>query len=404
METTMEEWLMDCAVSMGMSFALSGEHRELQAKAAAFTEEVLFPREMECEENEGLCGESLARINRAVLDWGFNAVNHSKEDGGQGFTAFEQMLLNEQIGKATGALWNLVFQPASSMRFCNPEQKREYLAPTCRGERREAYVITEPEAGSDVRGARTRADRRDGGFVINGEKNFTDGAGADYLLVHAHVDGDPDRPTIFFVDKDLPGVRVKRVPKFTHHYVWGHPQFVFEDVVVGEDKILGGIGEGFDLTKDWFVEARLGIAARCVGAATRATEVANEFAAERHQFGQAIRDFQAIEFMLADMAVEIMATKSMVYRVCWEAAQNPDPKLAHAHAAAVKLYASEMVGRVCDRAVQIMGGRGYMRENPVERLWRDVRVDRIWEGTSEIQRVIIGGQIKKRGLDVYTGW
>ena len=228
--------------------------------------------------------------------------------------------------------------------------------------------------------------------------------GADYLLVHAHVDGDPDKPTIFFVDKDLPGVRVQREPRFTHHYVWGHPQFVLEDVEVSEDKVLGGIGQGFELTKDWFVEARLAIGARCVGAATRATEIANEFAAKRVQFGRPIRDHQAIEFMFADMAVEIMASKSMLYRVCWEVAHNLDLKLAHARAAAVKLQASEMAGRVCDKAVQIMGGRGYMRENPVERLWRDVRVDRIWEGTSEVQRMIVGGQIKKRGLGVYTGW
>jgi acyl-CoA dehydrogenase len=314
------------------------------------------------------------------------------------------MLLNEQVGKATGALWNLVNQPASCLRFATPEQREEYLVPTCQAERREAYVITEPEAGSDVRGVRTRADRVDGGFRINGEKWFTDAGGADYLLVHANVDGDPDKPTILFVDKDLPGVRVKREPKFTHHYVWGHPQLVLEDVEVGEDKVLGRIGEGFELTKDWFVEARLAIGARCVGAATRATEVANEFAAERVQFGQPIRDHQAIEFMLADMAVEIMASKSMLYRVCWEVAHNADLKLAHARAAAVKLQASEMAGRVCDKAVQIMGGRGYMREIPVERLWRDVRVDRIWEGTSEVQRMIVGGQIKKRGLSVYTGW
>lgn len=395
---------MDTAASAATDFGLTGKHRELQEKARAFTEEVLLPYEMECEENDGLSSGSVAEISRAVVGWGFNAVNHTREDGGRDFDAFEQMLLNEQIGRATGALWNLVNLPASCLRFCAPGQREEYLIPTCRAERREAYVITEPGAGSDVRGVQTRADKTDGGFRINGEKWFTDGGGADYLLVHAHVDGDPDKPTIFFVDKDLPGVRVKRVPKFTHHYVWGHPQFVLEDVEVGEDKVLGGIGEGFELTKDWFVEARLGIGARCVGAATRATEIANEFAAGRTQFGRPIRDHQAIEFMLADMAVEIMAAKSMVYRVCWEAANDPDPKLAHARAAAVKLHASEMAGRVCDKAVQIMGGRGYMRENPVERLWRDVRVDRIWEGTSEVQRMIIGGQIKRRGLGVYTGW
>ena len=168
--------------------------------------------------------------------------------------------------------------------------------------------------------------------------------------------------------------------------------------------MLGEIGQGFDLTKDWFVEARLGIAARSVGGATRVLEVANEFANSRIQFGKPIRDFQSIEFMLADMAVEIMASKSMLYRVCWDIDAKGDRKLNHARVSALKLFCSEMVGRVCDRGVQILGGRGYMRENPVERLWRDTRVDRIWEGTSEIQRVIVGGQIKRRGLEIYTGW
>jgi alkylation response protein AidB-like acyl-CoA dehydrogenase len=390
--------------STEMDFRLSGQHRELQRRARDFVTEVLVPYELDCEYNEGLSKESIAKIRQGVLDWEFNAVNHSKEDGGQGFTAFEQMLVNEQLGRATGALWNLVWQPASAMRFGTPEQRHEYLIPTCRGERREAYVITELGAGSDVRSVQTRADAVDGSFRINGEKSFTDGGGADYLLVHAHVDGDPDKPTVFFVDTDVPGVDIVRVPKFTHHYAWGHPQFAFNDVVVDGSKMLGAVGQGFDLTKDWFVEARLAIAARCVGAATRATEVANDFAAGRVQFGRPIRDFQAIEFMLADMAVEIMAAKSMVYRVCWDITHDPDRKLAHARAAAAKLYCSEMAGRVCDRAVQILGGRGYMRENPVERLWRDTRVDRIWEGTSEIQRVIIGGQIKRRGLGVYTDW
>ncbi len=222
--------------------------------------------------------------------------------------------------------------------------------------------------------------------------------------MHAHVDGDADRPTLFLVDKALPGVRVKRVPKFMHTYVFEHPEFVFEEVELDASKILGGEGQGLELTKDWFVEARLQIAANCLGAAIRATEIANAHAASREQFGRPIRDFQAIEFMLADMAVEIMAAKSLVYRVASEIDRGLDRKLVHARASAVKLYSSEMAGRVVDRALQILGGRGYMRENPVERLYRDIRVDRIWEGTSEIQRAIIAGQIKKRGLGPYVDW
>jgi len=157
-------------------------------------------------------------------------------------------------------------------------------------------------------------------------------------------------------------------------------------------------------SKDWFVEARLQIAANCLGAAIRAFEVAEDWAGKRQQFGRPIREFQGVEFMLADMAVEIMAAKTLVYRVACEIDQGLDRKLAHARASVVKLHASEMAGRVVDRALQVLGGRGYMRENPVERLYRDVRVDRIWEGTSEIQRVIIGGQIARRGTGAFTRW
>ena len=389
-----------------MDFTLSKAHRELQEKAKAFTEEVLFPYEMECEENDGISPETHAMINQKVLDWGFNATNHSKEHGGQGMTLFEQMLVSEQLGMSTGAIWDAVPQPSYPMRFGTQEQIEEYLIPCCQNKRRDAYAITEADAGSDPSQCVTRADKCDGGYRINGEKWFvTVGDVADFILVHAHVDGDPNKATVFFVEKNLPGVSIKRTPLYTHHFAFKHPEFIFKDVVVDETKILGQIGEGYNMTKDWFVEARLGIAARCVGGATRALNVANEFAAGRIMFGQPIRDFQAIEFMIADMAMDIMAAKSLLYRVCWEiSGPVADRKLKHARASAVKLYCSEMVGRVCDKAVQILGGRGYMRENPVERLWRDTRVDRIWEGTSEIQRVVISGQIKKRGLDIYTGW
>ncbi|MEE8203230.1 MAG: acyl-CoA dehydrogenase family protein [Alphaproteobacteria bacterium] len=388
-----------------MDLNLTKDDREVQARAREFVENHLFPCELECEENDGLSQNSLAAIRKAAIEYKVVAMNHSPEDGGQGYDVFQQMLAHEQLGKATNALWDVPWQPALPLRHATPEQKAEYLRPACAGERRDAYAITEAGAGSDPRQVETTAVRRNGKYYLSGEKWFvTVGDIADFLLVHCHVDGDADKPTVFLVDKDLPGVSVKRQPKYMHTFVFEHPEFVFENVELDESKILGGVGEGLELTKDWFTDARLHIAAHCVGAATRATEIANDYAAGRVQFGKPIRDFQAIEFMLADMAVEIMATKSMVYRACWEIAQGTDRKLVHARASAVKLYASEMAGRVVDRAVQILGGRGYMRENPVERLYREMRVERIWEGTSEIQRMIIGNQIKKRGLDVYTGW
>lgn len=189
-----------------------------------------------------------------------------------------------------------------------------------------------------------------------------------------------------------------------HNYAHDHAEVIFEDVALSADLMLGQPGQGYDLTKDWFVEARLQIAAHCIGAATRAAEEAESYARNRIQFNRPIWDFQAIEFMIADMAVTIMAAKSMAYRIAWEIDHVDDRKLIHARASAAKLFCSEAAGRVIDTALQILGGRGYMRENPVERLYRDIRVDRIWEGTSEIQRSIIGGQIRKRGLDIYTGW
>ena len=388
-----------------MDLALPAEALNWQRRAKAFAEEQLFPHEIELEMNGALPPATLDRLRRAVREHGLNGVNHAKDVGGQGCSQLEQTLIAEQLGKATGALWAIVPHPAVALKHGTPEQIETYLRPSCLMERRACVAITEPGAGSDPRMVRTRAGARDGRFILNGEKWFvTSGDVADYLIVHANVDGDPDKPTLFLVDKATPGVRIAREPKFTHTYVFGHPEFIFENVEVAENRLLGAIGGGLELTKDWFVEARLQIAANTLGAAIRAFELANAWANERRQFGRAIRDFQVIEFMLADMAVEIMATKSLVYRVSWEIDSGVDRKLVHARASALKLQASEMAGRVLDKAVQIFGGRGYMRENAVERLNREVRVDRIWEGTSEIQRTIIGGQLRKRGTDVFTGW
>jgi acyl-CoA dehydrogenase len=388
-----------------MDLTIDKADLDLKARARRFAETVLFPHEVALEMDGHLPDVIKARLKQAVIDHGFNAINHVREHGGQGMSIFQQTLVNEELGKATGALWAVAWHPAIPLKHGTTEQIALYLTPSCQGRRRGAYAITEPEAGSDPRRVRARADRRKGRYYLSGEKWFvTSGDVADYLIVHAHVDGDPDKPTLFLVDKALPGVRIKRIPKFMHTYVFEHPEFIFENVELDDSRVLGKVGEGFELTKDWFVEARLQIAANCLGAAIRAAEIVNAYAAERVQFDRPIRDFQAIEFMLADMAVEIMAAKSMVYRVAWEIDRSLDRKLVHARASAVKLYASEMAGRVIDRALQILGGRGYMRENPVERLYRDIRVDRIWEGTSEIQRAIIGGQIKKRGMTPYIEW
>ena len=388
-----------------MDLSLSSAEAALQAKARRFFEDVLAPLENLVTENGHLPFDKRAELRAAVIAAGFTGINHTRENGGCGYTVLEQTLINEQLGRASCGLWAAVWQPAIPLRFGTTAQKDAYLRPSCRGERRGCFAITEPGAGSDPRLVETTAVLRDGQWRISGEKWFvTSWDACDYVIVHAHVDGDPDKPRLFLVDSATPGIKHVRSPRFMHDYIFDHAELIFEDVAVPEDRMLGEIGQGFELTKDWFVEARLQIAAHCIGAATRAAELADTWAKERVQFGQPLNQFQAIEFMLANMAVEIMAAKSMLYRVAWEIDNGMDRKDVHGRASVVKLVCSEMAGRVLDSAVQILAGRGYMRENPVERLYRDVRVDRIWEGTSEIQRAIIGGQIKKRGMGVYVGW
>ncbi|MDP9329521.1 MAG: acyl-CoA dehydrogenase family protein [Actinomycetota bacterium] len=389
-----------------MDLHLRRTDRDLQRRSRDFTEQVLIPLEDECEENDGLTPASAAAAHDAVMEWGFNAINHATADGGRGHDLFEQMLIEEQWGRATGALWDIPWRPSIPLAVGTDQQKERFLRPAARGERRDAYAITEEGAGSDPTMVRTSARRDRESWVITGEKwHVTSGDVADFLLVHAHVDGDPAKATIFLVDKNSPGVRVVRTPKYTHTFVFEHPIFAFEDVRVGDDQVLGEIGQGFELTKDWFVEERLMIGARTMGASARALELSLEFAKEREQFGKPIVAFQAIEFMLADMAAEIMAATSLLYRVCWQAARGDiDRKQLHAMASAVKLVCSETAGRVADKAVQIHGGRGYMRDYPVERMYRELRVDRIWEGTSEIQRLVIGNELRKRGAGLYVNW
>ena len=389
-----------------MDIRLDPADRELKERAHTFTREVLFPLELECEERDGLSPESHAKAKASVLEWGFNAINHSTEDGGQGHDTFQQILVEEEWGRATGALWDIPWRPSIPLAAATEEQKERYLRPACRGERRDAYAITEAGAGSDPTMVETTAVRDGDAWVLNGTKwHVTSGDVADFFLVHAHVDGEAAKPTVFLVDKSLPGVRLVRTPKYSHTFVFEHPIFAFEEARVGDDCVLGEVGGGFELTKDWFVEERIMIGARTMGAATRALDLSLAFAKDRVQFGTPIVEHQAIEFMLADMAAEIMAAKAALYRVGWQAARGgTSRKELHALASAVKLVCSETAGRVADKAVQIHGGRGYMREQPVERLWRELRVDRIWEGTSEVQRMVIGNELRKRGHEAYTGW
>ena len=388
-----------------MDFELTPAQRELQARARRFVEESLMPYELMCEEQNGLPPAVLSDLKGRVLASGLNAINMPKELGGGGYSVFEQVLVEEQLGAATNALWDVVFRPANVLIHGTETQRREYLVPSIKGERRYAFAVTEEGAGSDATAIQTTAMPRGDGYVINGEKWFvTVGDIADFLIVLAAVPaGDERRLTLFLVDKDTPGVRIKRMPRYMHTFVFEHPEFIFEDVYAPAEKILGEVGQGMELTREWFTEERLFIGARCLGGAERGLRLATDFARKRVQFGRPIYENQGVQFMIADSAAEIAAGRALLYRVARAADHGLDAKTLHAQAAMVKVFCSELAGRVIDRCVQIFGGRGYMREQPVERLYRDLRVDRIWEGTSEIQRLIIGNEIAKRGLDGLLG-
>ncbi|MFF2205049.1 acyl-CoA dehydrogenase family protein [Streptomyces sp. NPDC058145] len=384
-----------------MDFRLTPRQEQLKADARALTD-LITAYEIQCEEENGLPASAHAKIRDAVLDAGLQAVNMPAEWGGAGLTIAEQVTVQEELGRLTGALWDMVWRPANALRFCTPEQRERFLVPVIKGERRDCYAVTEPGAGSDPQNLATTATRNDRGWVINGEKWFvTVGDHADFMIVLAAAG--PDRaPTLFLVDKDTSGIEMTRVPRFMHTFVYEHPEFTFTDVQVGDDAVLGGIGEGYDITRSWFTEERLMIAARTTGAAERALELSRDWAVEREQFGAPIASFQLIQGMLADCAVDIAVNRAYTHQVAWEIdrASAEDRKTLHAKAAIAKLSASEASGRVIDRCLQIHGGRGYDRSYAVERLYRELRVDRIWEGTSEIQRLIIANELVRRGTGV----
>ena len=379
-----------------MDFTYTDRMAELKGRAADLAGKIMV-FEDDCEQGNGLPPEAHATIREAVLDAGLNAINHPTEWGGAGLTILEQAVVQEELGKLTGALWDTVWRPANALRACTPEQRERWLAPGIRGERRDAVAVTEASAGSDPSRIKTTATRKGERFLINGEKWFvTVGDAADHFLVLAKID---DQPTMFIVDKDSPGVELLRTPRYMHTFVYEHPEFAFRDVEVGPEHVLGEIGHGYDLTRDWFTEERLMIGARTVGAAERALSLALEWAQIREQGDNVLVGYQLIQAMLADSAVDIATNRALVHQVAWEFTQGASRKTLHAKAAMVKLSASEAAGRVVDRAVQIFGGRGYMREYPVERLYRELRVDRIWEGTSEVQRLVIANELNKRGTD-----
>jgi alkylation response protein AidB-like acyl-CoA dehydrogenase len=364
----------------------------------------LIPHEVEAELHGGeLPAEVLQRHRRRVAELGFEAINMPKELGGGGFSAFQQVLVQEQVGRATNALGWVVHTPASWLpQVASDEQLRRWVLPTIRGERRECYAITEEGAGSDVDAIQaTAAADGDGHYLLNGVKwHVTSFNHADHVFFQAKLaaGANAGAHAMFVVDLDAPGIRVVRTPAYSHSFPYHHPVVAFEDVRVPAGQLVGEEGDGMRFAYEWFRYERLMIAARSLGAAERLIEEATAFASQRRAYGRPILDYQAIQFMLADSLTELWAARLMTYRTAHGIDEGLDVKVQHAQCSMAKLYASEMAGRVADRAVQVFGGRGYMRENVAERFYRELRVDRIWEGTSEIQRTIIADQLAKRGV------
>ena len=383
-----------------MTFEISDELQQVKEHVAEFVRTVLLPYDGFMETPDQLPEEVRREIRRKVQEAGLDSFNMPRELGCMGLPILGQVLVEEELGKTTNGLWQLVWKPAIVLRACTPDQHEKYVVPYVRGERSGCYAITEEDAGSDPSGIKTVARWHDGMFEINGEKWFVTGADeAGFLIVLARTHAYPGKNgmTLFFVDEDTPGIRVVRHPRFMHNFPKGHLQIRFENCRVPAEQVLGAVGEGLELSKDWFREERLMIAARCVGAADRLLELGTEFAAQRVQFGKPIAEYQAIQWMLADSATELFAARLMTYKAAADWDAGKDLKEVHVKVSMAKLFASEMAGRVVDRVLQIFGGRGYMRENPVERFYRDLRIDRIWEGTSEIQRLVIARQLLKRG-------
>ena len=379
-------------------YRLSEQDREIQTRARAFVREDLIPHEEYAEAHEGELPPGIQEtLHARVLELGLGAMSMPESLGGPGFTHLQQTLISEQIGAVTNGLGWVVWAPPNwIVDIATRHQLDTWIVPTVEGRRSECYAITEEGAGSDVDAIEATAVRDGDDYVLNGVKwHVTSYNHADYLFFQAKL---PEgNHALFFVDIDTPGIKVDRTPAYTHTYSHHHPIINFADVRVPAANLVGDEGGGMRYAHAWFRYERLMIAARCCGAAERLIDEATAFAKKRIAYGHPISDYQAIQFMLADSITELWAARLMTYETARAIDAGADVKLQHSQCSMAKLYASEMANRVADRAVQIFGGRGYMRENVAERFFRELRVDRIWEGTSEIQRLIIAAQLLKRG-------
>jgi acyl-CoA dehydrogenase len=379
---------------------ISEEVRELKGRIARFVTEKLHPFEVEIAERGEIDEDKLRALRNEAREAGFSNLNMPAKYGGMDLSMISLVALEEESGKTTNGLGYMVADrgPRELLELASPEQVERYVMPIVRGETREAWAITEPEAGSDIKDIKTTAERDGDGWVLNGEKWFvTGGERAGFFIVLAWEGEDL---ASFLVDRDVPGLEIVRTPTFMHDpYASKHVELRLKNCRVSEGAKLGSGGD--EGTKRWFSLERLMIAARCCGAAERLLDLARSWSLERSASGRKLAEYQAIQFMLADSLTELNAARLMTYHVArsWE---TDDSRILHGKTAMAKLFASEMAGRVADRTVQIFGGRGYMTENPAERYYRELRVDRIWEGTSEIQRTIVARGLLKRGVGAYV--
>lgn len=381
-----------------MDFALSDEQRLIVETTRAFVEAELFPHEAEIERTGHLRPDLIREIQKKAMDAGLYAANMPEEVGGAGLDTLSWLLYERELGKANYALhWTCVARPCNILLAGTEEQRQRYLYPCIRGEKWDCLAMTEPGAGSDLRGMKASA-RPDGtDWILNGTKHFISHADrADFAIVfvatgeEATARGPKKRITAFFVDKGTPGFTVREGYRNVSHRGYTNAILEFDDCRLPASAILGEAHKGFEVANTWLGATRLQVAATCLGRAERALGHAVAYAAERRQFGQQIGKFQGVSFKLADMAMELKAAELLTWEAGWKFDKGT---VTEADMAMAKLKATEVLAMVADEAIQIHGGMGLMDELPLERIWRDARVERIWEGTSEIQRHIISREL-----------
>ena len=377
--------------------------RLLKEAVGRFVEAEVYPVEERIAERGSIDHDELAALRAKAREAGFAMLNMPADLGGRDLSMLGQVALEEESGKATNGLGFAVVDrgPRELLEIATADQVERYLRPIANGDYREAWALTEPGAGSDLTGLEATAVRDGDEWVLNGEKWFVTSEGdPGVYIVLAVAEGEQ---TLFLVDPGTPGLEIRRTPSFLHDpYIDHHPEIVFVDCRVREENRVPASGDAG--AKEWILVERLFIAARCCGAALRLVDLTARWAQERQAFGAPIAEYQGISFPLADSLTELHAARLLTYHAAHAFDVLEDRKVVHGKVSMAKLYASEMAGRVADRAVQALGGRGYMLENPAARFFRELRVDRIWEGTSEIQRSIISRGVFKRGAAPYLGW